>query len=128
MGLPNCGWLQKDIENRPWQTKYRGPLFILAIKREPILDDIEDAEQECKELGITISLPETFEIGGIVGIVDLVDCVTYSRSPWFGYCMVSSWPTTPGALYPIVASNVCSQLTAMIICSISFHPPSPLSG
>jgi len=60
VGVADCPWLQ-DIENRSWNTRYRGTLLIQASAK----------------------LPAEFETGGIIGMVQLVDCVTSSRSKWF---------------------------------------------
>ena len=57
---------QKNIENRTWWSKYRGPFLIhasLALDRKVV--------------------PEDLETGGIVGIAEIVDCVTHHRSKWF---------------------------------------------
>ena len=57
----------KDIENRNWRTTYRGPVLIHAGQRGD--GDRQDY----------IELPR----GGIVGIVDIVDCVDDHPSRWF---------------------------------------------
>ncbi len=70
----------KDIENRSWQTSYRGPLLIhagLKVDRE----DIAWLRKQAKESGV--DLPDVFPTGGIVGVVTLVDCVTEHPSEWF---------------------------------------------
>jgi hypothetical protein len=70
----------KDIENRSWATKYRGPLLIHAGQHI----DKEDAEyykQESAELGL--SWPDPLPTGCIIGMVDLVDVVTEHESQWF---------------------------------------------
>jgi len=59
----------KDIENRDWWTRFRGPVLIHAGKRP---DDDYDKED-------VAGMP----LGGIVGAVEIVDCVTASESPWF---------------------------------------------
>jgi hypothetical protein len=67
----------KRIENRVWTTRYRGPLLIHASKRwydEPV-GDIEQRH------GITI--PHDLPLGGIVGVVDLIDVITASDDPYF---------------------------------------------
>jgi hypothetical protein len=71
----------KDVESRSRPTDYRGPLLIIAVKKTPAPEDLWDAAQLCKRQGVT--LPSIFEIGGIVGLAELVDCVTKSSSPWF---------------------------------------------
>ncbi len=65
----------KDIENRTWKTNYRGPILIHASKT---FEGAGMVEQIMK-----VPLPEVFSRGGIIGMVDLVDCVTESGSRWF---------------------------------------------
>jgi hypothetical protein len=67
----------KRIENRSWQTDYRGPLLIHAGARwydEPI----EDIERRYR-----ITIPRELPLGGIVGIADLIDIVERSDDPFF---------------------------------------------
>ena len=63
----------KDIENRDWSTHQRGDIMIHAGKAwdDGFVDDWKDP------------LSEYMLRGGIVGIVEIVDCVTKSDSPWF---------------------------------------------
>jgi hypothetical protein len=70
----------KDIENRNWAISFRGRILIHAGKRWT-REERQDATLVRSEFGI--DLPETFELGGIVGAVDIVDCVTGSSSRWF---------------------------------------------
>jgi hypothetical protein len=84
----------KDIENRTWRTNYRGPVMIHAGKTMTKAD-YEAACIFCNSMGLPISdNPDdwtffpTFEelkkqCGGIVGSVEIVDCVSFSVSPWF---------------------------------------------
>ena len=78
----------KDIENRSRRTHYRGPLLIQAgLRIQSVREDVERA------YGLT--LPEEFRTGGILGIVDLVDCVEKHPSTWFdgtGYGWVLANP------------------------------------
>lgn len=68
----------KDIENRSWNTSYRGSLLIHAGKA------IDRAALASVRLRFPqIVLPLFFETGGIVGSVTLADVVTHSASPWF---------------------------------------------
>lgn len=69
----------KDIENRSWATRYRGPLLIHAGQSESDLDEAELAGIERKH---HIKLPREFKRGGIVGVVDVVDCRARTKSPW----------------------------------------------
>ena len=71
----------KDIENRTWHTRYRGALLIQASANPPTRHKLEECRVFAKERGV--KLPEQFETGGIVGRVQLDDCVTRSRSKWF---------------------------------------------
>jgi hypothetical protein len=70
----------KDIENRTWATRYRGPLLIQASASRPAKALIEYAA----EIAHTrrIRLPDEYDLGGIVGMVHLDDCVTKHRSRW----------------------------------------------
>jgi hypothetical protein len=72
----------KDIENRSWEPRYRGPLLIQASASARRRRDLEDAR---RLLGRRLSpeLPERFETGGIIGIAQLTKCVARSSSKWF---------------------------------------------
>jgi hypothetical protein len=73
----------KDIENRVWQTSYRGPLLIHAGKQ--IDPDYEAyAEEIFRKRRIQLPPKEKIPTGGLIAIVQLVDCVTHSNSSWFG--------------------------------------------
>jgi hypothetical protein len=67
----------KQIENRTWTTRYRGPLLIHAgqLWHDETIADIERRHR--------IAIPRDLQLGGIVGIVDLVDVVTQSDDPYF---------------------------------------------
>jgi hypothetical protein len=65
----------KDIENRTWSTAFRGRFLIHAGKRY----DGDQREWDWPD----IERPAGFDMGGIVGEAELVDCVTNSGSPWF---------------------------------------------
>jgi len=66
----------KDVENRTWQTFYRGPLLVHAPKGF-------DMPGKKWMLSQGIAVPGNLTRGGIVGRVRLVDCVTSLASPWF---------------------------------------------
>lgn len=67
----------KDIENRTWHTGFRGPVLIHAGKRF-------DGEDDAQQWGWPrIERPEDFDLGGIIGECEIIDCVTTSASPWF---------------------------------------------
>lgn len=72
----------KHIENRAWRTRFRGRLLIhAAVGRSGLtLIDIE------RDHGVKITdelVRLCAFVGGILGSVELVDCVTRSESPWF---------------------------------------------
>jgi hypothetical protein len=71
----------KDIENRTWATRYRGTLLIQASAALPSKRDLEQMRLFARKRGV--DLPEEFETGGIVGMAQLHDCVSRSRSKWF---------------------------------------------
>ena len=69
----------KDVENRSWRTHHRGPLFIHAsLSAGGYTEDIE-----CVERKHGISVPRELDTGGIVGVVDVLDCVESHKSKWF---------------------------------------------
>src|SRR5258707_9619527 len=67
----------KDVENRTWTTKYRGPLLIHAsVTPDDVSTDIVN------RYGIPIDTA-ALHYGGLIGQVELVDVVTRSQSKWF---------------------------------------------
>lgn len=78
----------KDIENRDWRTRFRGPVLIHASKKK---DDEEmhaykalKAARNFKPVwqGARMKWGEV-PCGGVIGVAEIVDCVTESDSPWF---------------------------------------------
>ena len=69
----------KDIENRTWQTDYRGPIAIHAGAAKTVVNRFIDSG------GPALSAME-FSYGSLIGIVDLVDVVPLSQeletNPW----------------------------------------------
>ena len=59
----------KTIENRTWNTDYRGPLLIHASGSTANWWDHVDYVEQASGLKV----PETLECGAIIGAVDLVD-------------------------------------------------------
>lgn len=78
----------KDIENRDWPTKFRGRIFVHASKgmtRDEwgsawTFAHGTGANPKALEAGLTF---DNIERGGIVGSVEIVDCVSESPSRWF---------------------------------------------
>ncbi|TGL58691.1 ASCH domain-containing protein [Leptospira ognonensis] len=70
----------KDIENRSWSTSFRGKVLIHAGKKF----ETEAYYYVLKKHKISLPPIEEFELGGIVGEAEIVDCVEKSKSKWFG--------------------------------------------
>lgn len=95
----------KNIENRDWPTRFRGPIAIHAGKKEdidcvvalthpagphhPVTGaklDIDTGQRliDSNSLWDTYSAPAwSGKCGGIVGVGEIVDCVEQSESEWF---------------------------------------------
>lgn len=97
--------LGKDIENRTWRTRHRGPLLIHAsagVKAADVEDFTKHVEAhpaliERLEAAGGLQLDELRQqAGGIVGQVDVRDCVARSDSPWFagpfGFVLAGATP------------------------------------
>ncbi len=69
--------LQKDIENRDWRTNFRGRVLLHTGKKidKGGIGDLVD-------MGMC-GLPKIYKTGGIIGSVEIVDCVSESNSKWF---------------------------------------------
>ncbi len=80
----------KGIENRDWNTKYRGPILLHASKgmTRAEYDDAIQMVKHAQKAGCaptTLLIPkfEQLQRGGIVGRADLVDVITESTNPYF---------------------------------------------
>lgn len=80
----------KDIENRSWGTRMRGPIALHAAKgltQAEFADCLETIQTLSEDApfpaGITMPTIEELQRGGIVGVVEIVDSVQQSSSPWF---------------------------------------------
>ena len=73
----------KPMENRTWRSLFRGPLLIHASQTSTRAD--YDACRIFIDGFANMELPPYQELnyGGIVGLVNMVDCITESESPWF---------------------------------------------
>lgn len=67
----------KDIENRKWNTKFRGEFLIHAAKRMHVLKDYAPAIEFADDVTPDLSIPEPGELPrmGIVGVAELFDVV-----------------------------------------------------
>lgn len=71
----------KDIENRTWSTKMRGRILVHTGKKYSLEEHIEYSE-DFSDWGIQLPAFKDMPLGGIVGAVDIVDCVLEHRSRW----------------------------------------------
>ena len=80
----------KDVENRDWPTRFRGPVAIhaaLGITRA----EWDEGMAVCRAIFRSDASPERRKLpsvdnqlrGGIIGVAEIVDCVDASTSPWF---------------------------------------------
>lgn len=74
----------KDVENRTWRTNYRGRFLIHAAKGCTIQEWNAGRDMIDFVSGGRLFLPSLhlLERGGIVGEVELVDCLPWSNSAW----------------------------------------------
>ena len=77
--------LGKDIENRDWDTRLRGTIAIHSSKKVNRSDYLMSAAAIAHIVGDISKVPMQADLphGYIVGLVDIVDCVDHSDSPWF---------------------------------------------
>lgn len=80
---------QKDIENRSWPTRFRGR-FLIHAAQGMTMNEYQVARntaqaiyEQTPSLRIQFPARKDLERGGIVGVAEIVDCVTRSDSPWF---------------------------------------------
>jgi len=67
----------KDVENRTWSTRYRGPVLIHASQT---IDTISGEEFQAR---FGMALPAAAPRGGVVGVAEIVDCVSEHSSRWY---------------------------------------------
>jgi hypothetical protein len=75
----------KDIENRTRPTKFRSRVYVHASKQEANFDEADPFLLKMGFAPITSLYAFSPKLGRqvILGEVDIVDCVTESKSPWF---------------------------------------------
>lgn len=94
----------KDIENRTWGTRYRGPVLIHAAKGmtndewRDAMDFVDAAFplERAEALRRRARVHNDARRGGIVGMADIIDCVSASPSRWFfgpyGFVLANARP------------------------------------
>jgi hypothetical protein len=77
----------KDIENRSWRTAVRGPVLIHASSGMTLGEWNEAYRFVADRFGVQaarrLPLPTELPRGGLVGTVEIVDCVDRTSSRWF---------------------------------------------
>lgn len=78
----------KDIENRSWNTKYRGQVLIHASSRKPTKAEVMLAREILRqthgtEASLRMPEPEHYDLGGFVGVATITGTCESSSSPWF---------------------------------------------
>lgn len=82
----------KDIENRDWRTTFRGPVLIhtgLRVDQHATQAVRAGLHPVTGERGVLegnhypATMMQPVDVGGIIGVAEVVDCVTASRSEWF---------------------------------------------
>jgi len=80
----------KDIENRDWPIpqwfKLPQRIYIHVSKTQDNFDDVVDftvGKLKLPMFSILSSYSKLLPRGAIIGEVDIVECVTQSKSPWF---------------------------------------------
>ncbi|MGY2053265.1 ASCH domain-containing protein [Methylobacterium sp. JK268] len=80
----------KDVENRDWSTRFRGPVLIHA-SRGMTRAEYEDFLDTARAISRTHPFPsgvallpyDELQRGGVVGIAEIIGCVQEHASPWF---------------------------------------------
>lgn len=77
--------LGKDIENRDWDTRLRGVVAIHTSKKVNRSEFLMSVAAIAHIVGDANKVPMQADLphGQIVGLVEIVDCVDRSDSPWF---------------------------------------------
>ena len=74
----------KDVENRDWRTPFRGRCLIHASKSGTRKDFEAQVAAVSEALRIDVKLRfDDVHRGGVIGDVEIFDCVEDSHSPWF---------------------------------------------
>ena len=75
----------KPVENRSWYTSYRGELYIHSCQKMDYPENVAAARRmfarDPNRSG-RLTWPETFQLGGIIGKVTLVDITQSNTSIW----------------------------------------------
>lgn len=73
----------KDVENRSKPTKIRGLVAVHASQKQMTRDDWAWLREQCAAMEVDTPSTDEIRYGGVVGVVEVTDCVTESDSVWF---------------------------------------------
>ncbi len=73
----------KDIENRSKATHKRGLVAVHASSKRMTREDWDWLRELCADNGLAVPAESEIHYGGVVGVVEIVDCVTEHNSSWF---------------------------------------------
>ncbi len=73
----------KDIENRNWSTRFRGPVCIHAAKGMTRSEWDDAAYWMLVSFAVVVPRVPDLARGGIVGVAEITDCIEGSDRPWF---------------------------------------------
>ena len=73
----------KNIENRSWQTRIRGPVAIHASKNLSRKEYEESKKLFSRRWRNELPAYEYLARGAMICVTEIIDCVTESKLPWF---------------------------------------------
>lgn len=78
----------KDIENRDWRSwnpgiKFRGDCLLHAGLKIDAAIMIDSARRMCLDANVAFPRVESLNVGGYVGVIEIVDVVQRHDSHWF---------------------------------------------
>ena len=127
------GW--KDIENRDWHTNFRGPVCIHASKfdKRKYAEQLDGYKATVVPGGPLAHVPDfgfdDLTFGAIIGVVDIVDCVTRSASSWFfgdyGFVLANARTIDP---IPVKGKQGFFDWRSRVIDPAAVASPAPAQG
>ena len=75
----------KDVENRTWETRFRGRFLVHASATRDHTALGEMATTAYRLHGLNFDIPDLTDMhhGGLIGSVELTDCGRFLSSPWW---------------------------------------------
>lgn len=73
----------KDVENRIRATGKRGFVAVHASSKRMTRDDWRWLRELCADNGLQVPAESEIQYGGVIGAMEIVDCVTQHPSSWF---------------------------------------------